>query len=127
MTDRHAIALRRAAGLTAATVVWNLSVGITAVTTAVATGSLALIGFGVNAVVDSSVSSLLVWRFRAAASGRSEHAEAVERLAVRVAGAAFTIIAVYLSVRGHCWRASGQIRLCLGSRRGWQRWPCCRI
>ncbi|TMM19094.1 MAG: hypothetical protein E6F96_04375 [Actinobacteria bacterium] len=100
MTDRHAIALRRAAGLTAATVVWNLSVGITAVTTAVATGSLALIGFGVNAVVDSSVSSLLVWRFRAAASGRSEHAEAVERLAVRVAGAAFTIIAVYLSVQG---------------------------
>jgi len=46
------------------------------------------------------VSSLLVWRFRAAASGRSEHAEAVERLAVRVAGAAFTIIAVYLSVQG---------------------------
>src|SRR6266566_4990652 len=100
MTDRHAQALRRAAQLTGATVLWNLSVGGAAVATAVATGSLSLVGFGVNAVVDSSVSCLLVWRFRAAASGHSGRADRIERLALRAAGAAFTIIAIYLSVQG---------------------------
>ena len=69
MTDRHEVALRRAARLAGATVLWNLSVGGASVATAVATGSLSLIGFGINAVVDSSVSSLLVWRFRTAAAG----------------------------------------------------------
>ena len=37
--------------------------GSAAVVTAISTGSLSLIGFGINAVVDSSVSVLLVWRF----------------------------------------------------------------
>src|SRR5438034_6146701 len=100
MTDHHAAALRRAERLSGATVLWNLTVGGAAVATAVATGSLSLVGFGVNAVVDSSVSSLLVWRFRAAASGRSNRADQVEQVALRVAGAAFTIIATYLLVQG---------------------------
>jgi divalent metal cation (Fe/Co/Zn/Cd) transporter len=100
MTDPHLMALRRAARLTGATVLWNLSVGGAAVATAVATGSLSLIGFGINAVVDSSVSCLLVWRFSAAARGRTERADRVERLAVRVAGAAFAIVAIYLSAQG---------------------------
>jgi divalent metal cation (Fe/Co/Zn/Cd) transporter len=99
MTDGHEVALRRAARLTAATVLWNLSVGGASVATAVATGSLSLIGFGINAVVDSAASSLLVWRFRAAAAGHAERAARVEHLALRVAGAAFTVVAVYLSVQ----------------------------
>jgi divalent metal cation (Fe/Co/Zn/Cd) transporter len=100
MDELYPAALRRAARLCGATVLWNLTVGAAAVATAVATHSLSLIGFGVNAVVDSSVSALLVWRFRAEACGRSRQAERVERLALRVAGAAFTIIAAYLFVQG---------------------------
>jgi hypothetical protein len=65
---------------------WNLAVGGAAVATAVLTHSLSLIGFGVNAVVDSSVSCLLVWRFTAEAAGRAGRAERVERAALRVAG-----------------------------------------
>jgi len=96
MADLQPAALRGAARLCAATVLWNLTVGGAAIGTAVATHSLSLIGFGVNAVVDSSVSSLLVWRFGAEAAGRPERAEEVEQLALRVAGAAFTFIALYL-------------------------------
>ena len=99
MTDHHAAALRRAERLSGATVLWNLGVGGASVATAVATGSLSLIGFGINAVVDSSVSSLLVLRFRAAAAGHADRAARVEHLAVRVAGAAFTIVAIYLTVQ----------------------------
>jgi divalent metal cation (Fe/Co/Zn/Cd) transporter len=96
MVDHYLAPSRRAVRLCGATVLWNLTVGGAAVATAVLTGSLALIGFGINAVVDSSVSSLLVWRFWA----DSESADQVERLALRVAGAAFAIIATYLSVQG---------------------------
>jgi len=93
-------ALRRAARLCGATVLWNLTVGGTAVATALATHSLSLIGFGVNAVVDSSVSCLLVWRFTDEAAGRVSRADRIERAALRVAGVAFTVIAVYLLVQG---------------------------
>ena len=74
-------------------------VGGTAVTTAVATGSLSLIGFGINAVVDSSASAVLVWRFRAEAAGHAERAQRAERLALRIAGAAFLLIALYLLIQ----------------------------
>lgn len=99
MAERAEPALRRARRLCGATVAWNLAVGGGALATALATGSLALIGFGVNAVVDSSVSSLLVWRFTAEGRGDESRAMRIERLAVRVAGAAFTIVAVYVAVR----------------------------
>jgi len=99
VADPQPAALRRAARLCGATVLWNLIVGGSAVATAVVTHSLSLIGFGVNAVVDSSVSCLLVWRFTAEAAGRADRADRVERAALRVAGAAFTVIAVYLLVQ----------------------------
>lgn len=82
-------------------------VGGAAVATAVATGSLALIGFGVNAVVDSSVSALLVWRFRAEVAGRTAGVLRTERIALRVAAAAFSIIALYVLVRAVLALAAG--------------------
>ena len=91
---------RRAALLSIATVVWNLIVGGAAVVTAATTGSLALIGFGINAVVDSSVSTLLVWRFRVHTSSEAARIERLERTALHLAAAAFTVIALYLSVQG---------------------------
>ncbi len=96
---RHVHDLRRAIVLCVLTVAWNMIVGGGAVATAVATGSLALIGFGLNAVVDSSASAVLVWRFRAEESGHAERAERAERLALRLAGVAFVVIALYLAVQ----------------------------
>lgn len=85
--------------LSAITVVWNLIVGGTGVAIAVSTGSLSLIGFGVTAVVDSSVSVLLVWRFHAEDRGHAERAERAEAQAERLAGVAFVLIAIYLTVQ----------------------------
>jgi divalent metal cation (Fe/Co/Zn/Cd) transporter len=85
--------------LSAFTVVWNTIVGSAAVVTAVSTGSLSLIGFGINAVVDSSVSVLLVWRFHAEDRGHAERAERAEARAERLAGVAFLLIALYLAAQ----------------------------
>jgi divalent metal cation (Fe/Co/Zn/Cd) transporter len=92
-------ALRRAARLCALTVGWNTIVGGAAVVTAISTGSLSLIGFGINAAVDSSASAVLVWRFRAEEAGHAERAERAEQLALRIAGAAFLMIALYLFIQ----------------------------
>jgi divalent metal cation (Fe/Co/Zn/Cd) transporter len=106
--------LRRAVRLSAATVGWNLAVGVAAIATAVATGGLSLIGFGFNAVLDSSVSVLLIWRFRIAQRGHDEHAERLERRALTMAAGAFCLVAAYLFVRalsslisGHHGESSG--------------------
>jgi divalent metal cation (Fe/Co/Zn/Cd) transporter len=92
-------ALERAARLCALTVGWNVIVGGLAVATAVSTRSLSLIGFGINAVVDSSASIVLVWRFRAEIGGHAERARRAEKLALRLAGAAFLLIALYLLIQ----------------------------
>ena len=107
MSKPRASPQRQAIWLCAATVGWNMTVGGAAVATAVATGSLSLIGFGLNAVVDSTVSALLVWRFRAAETGQAARAVHVERIALRVAAAAFSVIAVYVSVRACLALVSG--------------------
>jgi divalent metal cation (Fe/Co/Zn/Cd) transporter len=46
------------------TIVWNGVVGATALVVGLTTGSLALAGFALNALLDSSASVVLVWRFR---------------------------------------------------------------
>lgn len=79
--------------------VWNTTVGFATVGTALATGSLSLIGFGINAVVDSSVSVLLIRRFRAEERGHAERAVRAEERAERVAGIAFGLIAAYLTAQ----------------------------
>lgn len=81
------------------TVAWNTVVGGAAVATAISTGSLSLIGFGINAVVDSSVSVLLVWRFHAEDRGHVERAERAEARAEHLAGIAFVLIAIYLAIQ----------------------------
>ena len=107
MFEPSASPQRRAIWLCAATVGWNMIVGGAAVATAILTGSLSLIGFGLNAVVDSSVSALLVWRFRAEETGHAAQAIRVERIALRVASAAFSVIAVYVLARACVALGSG--------------------
>ncbi len=91
--------LRRAVVLSELSVAWNTAIGLAAVTTALIIGSLSLIGFGINAVVDSSVSVLLIHRFRAEERGHAERAVRAEERAERVAGWAFVLIAAYLLVQ----------------------------
>ena len=91
--------LRRAVVLSELSVAWNTVIGLAAVVTALVSGSLSLIGFGINAVIDSSVSVLLIYRFRSEERGHAERAVRAEERAERVAGYAFALIAAYLFVQ----------------------------
>ncbi len=82
----------RAAALTCAlrleylTVGWNVIEGVIAVAAAIAAGSVALLGFGLDSFVESASAAILTWRFRAEHLGRVSQAdvEAVEQRARRL-------------------------------------------
>ena len=87
--------LRRALALSGLSIGWSGVAGSIAIVAALAGGSLSLLGFGVDAVIDAVASAALVWRF--AVEGRQpERAHRVEQTAERVVGLALIALAVYL-------------------------------
>ncbi len=91
--------LRRGLRLEYLTVSWNLVEGVIAVAAALAAGSVALLGFGIDSFIESTSGSVLIWRLRA--ERRAEDHEAIERLerrAMRLVGATFFLLAAYVGL-----------------------------
>lgn len=63
-----------------------------------AAGSVALLGFGLDAVVESASAGVLLWRLETERRG-SRTAEEAERRAVRLVSFAFGALALYVGVR----------------------------
>jgi divalent metal cation (Fe/Co/Zn/Cd) transporter len=94
--ETRATDLGRALRLSALSIVWSGLAGSVAVYAALVSGSLSLLGFGADAVIDSVASVVLVWRFRVEA--RQPHrAERVEVAAERVVALALIALALYLT------------------------------
>jgi divalent metal cation (Fe/Co/Zn/Cd) transporter len=89
--------LRRAIQLSAVSVGWNGVAGALAFVLAIGTGSLSLLGFGVDAVIDSVASVALIWRFRVERRN-PERAARIEHLTERVVGGVLLSAAFALSV-----------------------------
>jgi divalent metal cation (Fe/Co/Zn/Cd) transporter len=95
MTRDHL--LRRALELSAVSVGFSGVVGIVAVAIGLASGRLALLGFGFDSAVDSIASIVLFWRFRIEAT-HPHRAERAETIAERVVSAVLLILAAYLAL-----------------------------
>jgi divalent metal cation (Fe/Co/Zn/Cd) transporter len=78
-------------------VAWALIVGVAAVVSGAAAGSMALVGFGLDSVIDGSASVVLVWRFRAEHDNPDSSAR-VERVAGRLVAVALLVVAAYIGV-----------------------------
>lgn len=89
--------VRRAIWLSIASIVVNAVTGGIAVVVAASSGSLVLLGFAFDAVIDSAASVALVWRFRIEGS-EPDRAARVERTAETVIGAILLVLAGYLVV-----------------------------
>lgn len=68
-------------------------------------GSIALVGFGLDSVIEVSAAAILVWRLRTELSGRPH--EAAERRARRFVGATFLALAAYVTAESVRKLASG--------------------
>ena len=77
--------------LTALTVGWNGLEAIVAIAGGLQAGSIALIGFGLDSLVEVSSALVIAWRLTRGAS------EAAERRAVRLIALSFYAIAVYVT------------------------------
>jgi len=74
--------------------------GIIAIAAAIASGSVALLGFGIDSFVESVSGSVLIWRLRAEESGtRDDDAiERIERRAEQLVGMSFLLLAAYVVI-----------------------------
>ncbi len=94
--DRPA-ALRRGLRLEYLTVGWNIVEGLVAVGAALAAGSVALLGFGIDSFVESASGGILIWRLLAERTrGDAEAIELVERRAQKLVALSLFGLATYI-------------------------------
>jgi divalent metal cation (Fe/Co/Zn/Cd) transporter len=79
------------------TVGWNVIEGVIAISSGVAAGSIALVGFGLDSFIEVTAAGILLWRMGLPAD--DEQAEARESLAHRVVGVTFFVLAAYIVVQ----------------------------
>lgn len=91
MPDRPDL-LRRGRRLEQLTLGWNGVEAVVAITAAWMAGSAALLGFGVDSLIESLSGAVLLWRLREGARG-----EAREEAALRLVGLSFLLLAVYVA------------------------------
>ncbi|HEX5706054.1 MAG TPA: cation transporter [Pyrinomonadaceae bacterium] len=91
-TSSRALSVRRGRALEYLTIGWNVLEAVVAIGAGLFAGSVALVGFGVDSVIESSSGAVLLWRL----SG-GERGEARERTALRLVGASFLLLAAYVA------------------------------
>jgi len=85
---------RRALRLEYATIAWNVGEAVLTIGLGVAAGSLALIGFGTDSIIEVFASSVVIWHVRPGhAVDRTERT----RLALRLVATAFFLLAIVLA------------------------------
>jgi divalent metal cation (Fe/Co/Zn/Cd) transporter len=94
-SGRRAVLTRRVRWLVAATISYNVVEAVVAITAGTIASSTALIGFGLDSVVEVSSAAAVAWQFSA-----RDHAvrEAREKTALRVIAVSFFALAAYVTV-----------------------------
>lgn len=89
--------LRRGLRLEYLTVGWNVVEGVLAVAAALAAGSVALLGFGLDSFVETASGLIIIWRLLAEQRTIDhERIEAVEHRAQRLVAASLVALAAYI-------------------------------
>ena len=91
--DGYAALARRASRLATFSVAYNVLEAAVAITSGLLAGSVALVGFGLDSVIEVTSAVIILWRFRKGSQdqGRSESR------AVKLVGATFFALAAYVS------------------------------
>jgi divalent metal cation (Fe/Co/Zn/Cd) transporter len=89
--ERRLTLNRRVRLLVAATITYNVIEGAIAITAGTVAGSTALIGFGLDSMIEVSSAAIVAWQFSAI------DPEARERTALRVIACSFLALAIYVS------------------------------
>ena len=83
-------AIRRGRRLEYLTIAWNSAEAAVALTAGLLAGSIALVGFGLDSLIEVSSGAIVLWRL-------SADNERAERIALKVVGASFLALAAYVA------------------------------
>jgi divalent metal cation (Fe/Co/Zn/Cd) transporter len=87
------------------TIAYNSLEGLIAVVAGLMAGSIALVGFGFDSLIEVSSGAALLWRLHSDAN--EAHRERIEAVTVRIVGALFLLLAAYVSydsIKSLIWR-----------------------
>lgn len=85
---------RRGRQLEYLTIAYNCVEGIASLVAGAFAGSIALVGFGFDSLIEVTSGAALLWRLRAGLT--HEQSERAERIALRVVGVCFLLLAAYV-------------------------------
>lgn len=99
MSAMQPVLARRALGLGAFTITYNVVEGVIAVTAGIIAGAVSLVGFGLDSGVEVISAIIVVIRLAAEVRG-AEPDERKEKIALRAVALTFFLLAIYLVVAG---------------------------
>lgn len=102
--------LRRGFALEYATLAWNVVGIVVLASAAIEAKSVALAGFGLDSLIEIGASLVVIWELSGAGAAR-------RRKALRLIGAAFGALGVYLSVQSTTVTAAAMFALAAGKAR----------
>jgi divalent metal cation (Fe/Co/Zn/Cd) transporter len=76
------------------TILWHLAEGVISLAAGLVSGSLSLVGFGVDSLIELASGMAVLWRMTV--DGKVEHRERNEKLALQLIGGSFIALAAYL-------------------------------
>jgi divalent metal cation (Fe/Co/Zn/Cd) transporter len=87
--------VRRGLRLEYLTLIWNSLEAVVAVIAGVLAGSIALVGFGIDSIIECASGGVLVWRLRS--DSDAERRERMEATSLRLVGVSFVLLAAYVA------------------------------
>jgi divalent metal cation (Fe/Co/Zn/Cd) transporter len=87
--------VRRGRYLEYFTIAYNSLEGLIAIVAGIIAGSIALVGFGFDSLIEVTSGSVLLWRLHADVD--EARRERVEAISLRIVGACFVVLAIYVS------------------------------
>ncbi len=79
------------------TIGWNSVEAVVAIGAGLLAGSIALVGFGLDSVIETAAGLIVLWRLRREVAGaHSDHVEQAERVALRFVGLTFVTLGAYV-------------------------------
>ena len=91
----RAVLVKRGRWLEYFTIAYNSLEGLIAVTAGLIAGSIALVGFGFDSIIEVTSGSVLLWRLHADLD--EARRERVEAISLRIVGALFVLLALYVT------------------------------
>jgi divalent metal cation (Fe/Co/Zn/Cd) transporter len=93
--EERANLVRRGRRLEYFTIAWNLLEGLVAILSGLIAGSIALVGFGFDSLIEVTSGAALLWRL--SIDVNEEKRERIEAVTLRIVGVCFIALAIYVS------------------------------